>query len=232
MKKVLSVLLIGLFLGLTIVLMGCAVYPSPGCKNDEIIATKAMAARALMLQIEQREPVNWHCVSGQIPVTRASTAATAATAASAASASASAAATASATAGISTTTTAQYTNEPAGNIYVRGEDDKVIVGIAESLFYRKPSAGEKVYLVGDETRWQIGYEAKLTTDGYYEASLPAKSGNHQVNMVIKRSGESIQEGDPDVNWAAVEKDKSWMSNQSYKSAIRINVGSDGSVSPW
>ncbi|MFA4880110.1 MAG: hypothetical protein WC650_00600 [Candidatus Doudnabacteria bacterium] len=230
MKKFLFVLLMSMFLGLMMALMGCAVYPSPGCNNNEILATKAMAARTLMLEMEKREPINWHCVPGIY--TQGPVVSTAATAASAASASASAAAAASATAMSAATTTVQYTNEPTGDIYVRGEGDKVIVGITESLFYRKPSAGEKVYLVGDETRWQIGYEARLTTDGYYEASLPAKSGNHQVNMVIKRSGESIQEGDPDVNWAAVEKDKSWMSNQSYKSAIRINVGSDGSVSPW
>lgn len=237
MKKGLFVMLMSMFLGLlTMALIGCAVYPSPssGCKNDEIIATKAMAARALMLQMEQREPVNWHCAPGSGYAQGLSIAAAAA---SAASASASAAAAASATAMSTVRQTSVLppsvsAGEPYGDIYVERSGNEIILGIKETLFYRKPSPDENVYAVGDETKWQLGYKASLTSAGYWETTFPAKPGNHQVNMVIKRPGQMIEKGDPDINWAAVENSNTWMPEQNYKSAIRINVGTDGSISSW
>lgn len=233
MKKFCWFMTVVISLGLVITLMGCAVYPSPGCKNDEILVTKAMAARALTLGMEQREPINWHCAPGYIQGPVSSTAAIATSAASAsASSSAAASTTAMSTRQTSVLPPSVSAGEPYGDIYVEKSGNEIILGIKETLFYRKPSPDENVYAVGDETKWQLGYKASLTSAGYWEATFPAKPGNHQINMVIKGPGQMIEKGDPDINWAAVENDKSWMSNQSYKSAIRIQVKEDGSVTPW
>ncbi|MDD5627286.1 MAG: hypothetical protein PHW01_04745 [Patescibacteria group bacterium] len=238
MKKVLSVLLIGLFLSLTIVLMGCAVYPSKCSNDNEIIVTKAMAARALMMQMEQREPVNWHCTPGyQGPVVhpepklRLFGQSSAATAATTASASASAAAAASATSTSYIAPTASITQGTGDYIIDISSDGNNLLVAVDARLIRQPGPGERIYFVDSSTAWRPAQGREMTYNPNtkcLEASFPMPpAGDYQGNATIQVLGIELQTADS--FWAAVHKSSSkWVkiNPSTQKGSINFRIEGD------
>ncbi|TSC52987.1 MAG: hypothetical protein CEO40_95 [Parcubacteria group bacterium LiPW_72] len=216
MKRAVFLLMLFTFLWLVITLVGCAVYPSPGCKNDEIMTTKAMAARALMLQMEVREPINWHCVPCPIPPQRQQQQAQH-----------------SATSYVAPPPVVQNAGDYTVDISTDGKNLLIAV---DARLIRQPGPGEGIYFVDSSTAWRPvqGREMAYNPDiKCWEASFPTPpSGDYQGNATIQVAGTELKTADS--FWAAVHKSNSkWVkiNPSTQKGSINFRICDNGNVEP-
>lgn len=212
MKKAVFLLMLFIFLGLVISLIGCAVYPSPGCNNNEILATKAMAARALILEMEKREPVNWHCVPGYTQGPVASTTATAAKAAP---------------------SVIQGTGDYIVDI---SSDGNSLLVAVDARLIRQPGPGEKMYFVGNFSDWRPAQGNEMTINSStncWETTIPLMApGDYQGNATLQIAGTDLKRADS--FWAAVQKSSSkWVkiNPSTQKGSINFRICANGNVEP-